>query len=105
MKRVNIHPERGRWVPEVEGKWLANLHSSFRVGLDRYEAPIRPEDWGTKRLGELERALKENEPVVVRKDKGPDDLSRDGYIGVFRFKDLIFDAEQGLKLTFVARYA
>jgi hypothetical protein len=96
---------RGRWVADVEGRLLGVLHHTQRVGLDKYQAAILPEHLGSKRLAELERALRENEHVVVQRDKDSVTLARDGYVGVFTFKDLVFDPDEGLKLTFTGKYA
>ena len=102
---VRINGVRGRWVAKVEGKWLGVLHNTQRLGLDRYEAPILPEHIGSKRLLDLEGALREHDLVVIQKDENETNLARNGYVGVFYFKDLIFDPDHGIRLTFTDRYA
>ncbi|MCL4187644.1 MAG: hypothetical protein KJZ85_08550 [Rhodobacteraceae bacterium] len=105
-RRVHIRGERGRWVAEVEGRWLAVLHQTFRVGPHGYRAPIPPEHPGQKRFEELARALHEHDLVVVQRDRDPVTLARDGYVGVFRFKDLRVDTDAGeMSLTLTERHA
>lgn len=104
-RRVKINGVRGGWLAEVEGNWLAVLHHSLREGPDRYRAPIRPQDVGTKRLQGLEAALRTHDLVVVQRDKDPVSLARDGYIGVFRFTDLNFDGVSEFSLRFTEKYA
>ena len=98
-KRVSINGKRGRWVAEAAGRWRAVLRHTLWVGADRSEAPIMPEHVGDRRPGELEQALRENDPAVIQRDKDAVSLARNGYVGVFRFKDLIIDYKHGLKLT------
>ncbi|MCC6306008.1 MAG: hypothetical protein IT545_12540 [Rhodobacteraceae bacterium] len=105
-RRVAIHGERGRWVAEVEGRWLAVLHQTFREGPHGYRAPIPPEQPGQKRFEELRRALADHDLVVIQRDRDPLTLARAGYVGVFRFKDLRLDLRAGeLTLTLTERYA
>lgn len=105
VRRVKINGVRGRWIAEVEGRWLAVLHHLHRRGADGYESMILPEHVGTKRLDELLKALRENDLVVVQRDADPETLARDGYVGVFRFADLQFDEATGISLRFTGRYA
>ena len=104
-KQVKINGVRGRWVAEVEGQWLGVLHHMLRVGPTGYAAPILPEHIGSKRLQELEDALRAHELVVIQRDKDSVSLARDGYVGVFHFKDLVFDPVRGIHMTFTGRYA
>ena len=104
-KRVKIRGVRGGWLAEVEGKWLAVLHHTQRVPPNRYVAPIRPQDIGTKRLAGLLDALRGNDLVVIQKDKDAVSLARDGYVGVFRFTDLVVDDQREFSLTLTDIYA
>jgi hypothetical protein len=49
-------------------------------------------------------ALISEDLVVVQRNK-PGSFDRDGYVGVFSFKDLIVEASGAVNLTIVARYA
>lgn len=57
-----------------------------------------------KRYAAYMAALTSENLVVVQKDK-PGTLDRDGYVGVFTFKDLNFEDSGAVSLTLVARYA
>lgn len=106
VRRVRISGERGRWVAEVEGRWLGVLHHTLREGKNGYRAPIAPEHPGQKRFEELIDALKTHDLAVVQRDADPVTLARNGYVGVFRFKDLEVDLETlELRLQLVERYA
>ena len=104
---VHIHGERGRWLAEVEGRWLAVLHNTFWQKPDRYRAPLFPEHLGQKRYEELVEALRRHDLVVMQRDKDRTSLARDGYIGLFRFTDLVIDTTDRweLSLTLTDRYA
>lgn len=105
-RRVRINGARGRWVAEVEGRWLAVLHHSLREGATGYRAPIAPEHPGQKRFQELVAALEGQDLVVIQRDRDPETLARDGYVGVFRFADLRLDLEAlELSLRLTERYA
>lgn len=103
---VKINGFRGRWVAEVEGRLLAVLHHLHRVPPDGYFGPIGdPRDIGTKRFRELEDALREHDLAVIQRDRDAETLARDGYVGVFGFKDLVIDHARGISLTFTEKYA
>ena len=57
-----------------------------------------------KRYAAYMDALTSENLVVIQKDK-PGTLDRDGYVGVFTFKDLNVDDMGAVTLTLVARYA
>ncbi len=44
-------------------------------------------DVATKRYVDYVQKLRESDRVVVQRDKGQGSLERDGYVGVFSFKD------------------
>jgi hypothetical protein len=106
VRRVKITGERGRWVADVEGRKLAVLHHTLREGATGYRAPIAPEHPGSKRFQELVAALQDHDLVVIQRDKAPETLARDGYVGVFRFADLRIDLDAlELTLRLTERYA
>ena len=106
VRRVAIGGERGRWVAEVEGRWLAVIHHTLRQGPTGYRAAIAPEHPGQKRFQEFVAALEAHDLVVVQRDKDRETLARAGYVGVFRFADLRIDLEAlELTLRLVERYA
>jgi hypothetical protein len=105
---VKIHGQRGHWLAEVEGRWLAVLHNSFRdtrTGI--YRASISPEHPGQKRFEALVAALADNDLVVMQIDKDRHSLARKGYAGVYRFLDLRVDLddEMTLSLKITEKYA
>jgi hypothetical protein len=103
--RVKIRGERGRWVAEVDGEWLAVIHNTWRVGPDGYADPMEGVDRSKKRFSEYAEALRRYDRVVLQRDAGGGDLSRNGYIGVFRFDNLeILDA-QPVRLRLLERVA
>ena len=57
-----------------------------------------------KRYATYLAALKSEDLLVVQKDK-PGTLDRDGYVGIFTFKDLVIEDSGAVNLTLVARYA
>lgn len=61
-------------------------------------------DIAGKRYADFVEALRSNDLVVVQRDV-PGGLARDGYIGVFRFKDLMIGPDGAISLTLVERYA
>lgn len=85
---------------------LAVLHSTEMKPGNRYVSSFLPEHIGSKRLDSLEQALRENDLAVIQKDSDAVSLRRVGYVGVFRFKDLIFDTATGeFSLTLTEKYA
>lgn len=105
-RKVSIRGQRGRWVAEVEGRMLGVLHHLYRDGPTGYFGPFdRGDPRGSKRFEELETALATFDLAVLQRDRDLETLARDGYIGVFRFKDRKIDYESGFSLTFVERYA
>lgn len=57
-----------------------------------------------KRYQEFVEALR-NEPLVVMQRDVPGKFDRDGYIGVFTFKDLSIGKDGSIGLSLVERYA
>ena len=104
-KRVKIKGERGRWTATADGERLAVIHTNWRVGKDGYHDPMPGIDQNTKRYREFRETLETTDRVILQRDAGPNDLSRDGYIGIFAFKDLEFDKSGGVRLTLVERVA
>ena len=106
VRLVKINGERGRWVAEVEGQWLAVLHHTQRIGPHDHFMPL---NWGdprkSRRYQEFEDALKTHDLAVIQRDGDPITLSRDGYVGVFRFANLQIDYSSGIRLRFTERYA
>ena len=103
-RRVYIKGSRGDWTAEVEGRRLAVLHSSWRVGMTGYHDPMTGAKIDGKDYAKYMAALMSEGLVVVQKDK-PGTLDRDGYIGVFTFKDLAVEESGAVALNLVARYA
>ena len=97
---VAIKGVRGRWVAQVEGRWLAVLHENFWVrepdGSGFYRGEIWPEHRKWKRLNDMLEALRLNKLVVMQRDGEVQQsgiLSHRGYTGVFNFDGLQIDAD------------
>jgi len=105
MRRtVHVLGARGDWTAEVEGQRLAVIHSRWRVGRSGYLDPMDGANRDGKRYADFLKALQENDLVVVQRDV-PGTFDRDGYVGVFRFKDLVVGASGQISLSLVERYA
>jgi hypothetical protein len=103
-KRVKITGERGRWVAEAEGRWLPVIHTTWRRGMTGYHDPMAGVRTDGKRYTEYVDALRRETHVIVQRDKSGT-FERDGYVGIFTFKDLVVGDDGSVSLTLVARYA
>jgi hypothetical protein len=101
---VHIVGARGDRTAEVEGRRLAVIHSSWREGLTGYHDPMTAAKTDGRRYRDLLSALRAHDLVVVQRD-APGGLERDGYVGVFRFRDLAVGDDGAIRLTLVERYA
>ncbi len=105
-RQVHIHGVRGQWTAEVEGKQLAVLHNTWWQDRrsNRYHDPMQ----GVLREGAryLARiaALRMHDLAVMQRDGGPK-MERDGYLGVFRFRNLVIGEDGAISLDLVERYA
>ena len=93
---------RGQWTADVEGRELAVLHSSYREGTTGYFAPPKESRSGAK-FDRLRLALENNDVAVMQRDASEGDGSREGYIGLFSYKDLEFGDGNSIRLTLVER--
>lgn len=50
-------------------------------------------------------ALAKGDRAIVQRDKSGDDLSRDGYIGLFRYEDFCRNEDGSISLKIVERLA
>ncbi len=57
-----------------------------------------------KRYAEYVDALHREPMVIIQRDK-PNSFERDGYVGIFYFKDLKVGEDSSIRLTLTARYA
>lgn len=95
---------RGQWTADVEGVEMAVLHNSWRVGTTGYFDPMDGFGRDGKKHADLVRALEAGDIAVIQRDKSGDPaLSRDGYVGLFRFKDLEIGENGSIRLTLVDR--
>ncbi|KHQ52528.1 hypothetical protein [Mameliella alba] len=104
-KLVKTTGERGRWTAEVEGKRLAVIHNTWRVGETGYADPMEGIDRNGKRFMEYAEALRDHDLVVMQRDVGGGDLARDGYIGVFSFDSLDLTEGAPVRLRLLDRVA
>ena len=103
-KRVKILGERGRWTAEVDGKRLAVIHDTWRVGSTGYHDPMEGAKIDGKRYQEFVEALRGHPEVILQRD-GKGSFARDGYIGVFAFTNLSINADGSIDLQLTNRVA
>jgi len=104
-RAVKITGARGDWIADVEGERLAVIHDTWWSGKDAYRDPMVGVDTATKRYLDYVAKLRESDRVVVQRDKGQGSLERDGYVGVFSFKDLQVDPAGPIEMRLTARLA
>ncbi|MBM9593525.1 hypothetical protein [Roseitranquillus sediminis] len=82
QKKTTGH--RGQWTADVNGRELAVLHNTWRVGTTGYFDPMEAAKTDGAKHKRLTDALLENDVAVVQRD-APDDpgMARSGYIGLF----------------------
>jgi hypothetical protein len=105
LRAVTITGARGDWIADVEGERLAVIHNTLWTGREAYRDPMVGVDLGAKRYVDYIAKLQETDRVVVQRDKGQGSLERDGYVGVFSFKDLKVDPDGPVEMTLTARVA
>ena len=104
-KLVRITGSHGRWVANVEGHFLAVLHSTFWTPPNDYFAPSdRAHKPGSNDYLSFVKALETYDLVVMQKDADPNTLSNAGYLAVFCFSKLKFHPT-GIGLSIIKRYA
>jgi hypothetical protein len=62
-------------------------------------------DVASKRYADYVATLRKADRVVVQRDKGNGSPERDGYVGVFSFKDLLVHPDGPIELRLTARVA
>lgn len=72
--------------------------------MTQYRDPMTGAKIDGKNYAKYMAALTTESLVIVQKDK-PGTLDRNGYVGVFTFKDLIVEDSGAVTLTLVARHA
>ncbi len=102
---ATITGARGDWIADVDGERLAVIHDTWWSGKDAYLDPMGGVDLAAKRYIDYVAKLRESDRVVVQRDKGDGSLEREGYVGVFSFKDLVVDPSGPIALTLTARVA
>jgi hypothetical protein len=105
IRPVTITGARGDWIADVDGERLAVVHDTWWTGRDAYRDPMVDVDLTTKRYTEYVEKLRGSDRVVVQRDKGKGSLERDGYVGVFSFRDLEIDPEGPVAMRLTARIA
>ncbi len=95
---------RGQWTAEVDGVEMAVLHTTHRQGLRDYFDPMEGGPVDGAKHARLVAALRAGNVAVMQRDKpGDPGLARDGYVGLFSFKDLEIGDDGSIRLTFVDR--
>jgi hypothetical protein len=102
---VRITGARGDWIADVEGERLAVIHDTWWSGRNVYRDPMVGVDLGGQRYLDYVEKLRDTDRVVVQRDKGNGSLERDGYVGVFSFKDLRVNPDGPIEMTLVGRVA
>jgi len=105
IRPVTIAGARGDWIADVDGERLAVIHDTWWTGKDAYRDPMVDVDVTTKRYLDYVAKLRESDRVVVQRDKGKGSLERDGYVGVFSFRDLEVDPAGPVSMRLIARVA
>ena len=100
-KKITGH--RGQWTADVEGRELAVLTNTWRVGTTGYFDPMHGAKVDGEKHQRLSQALSENDVAVMQRDAGDGKFSRDGYVGLFSYKDLVIGDDGSIRLTFVDR--
>ena len=94
---------RGQWTADVEGQELAVLHNTWRVGTTGYHDPMERAKTDAAKHKRLAEALAANDVAVMQRDADEDALTKDGYIGLFSYKDLEIGEDGSIKLVLVDR--
>ena len=103
--RMKIVGRRGRWLADAGGEALPVLHGNWRVPPDRYRDPMDGVDADGAKYVEYVAALRAGDRAIIQRDAGPDDLSRAGYVGVFRYADLEIGEDHSIALRLTERIA
>lgn len=98
-----ITGHRGQWTADVAGVELAVLHSTWRVGVTGYFDPMTEINTDKEKHKRLAKVLADNDVAVMQRDAGDDPLTRDGYAGLFSYKDLEIGQDGSISLTLVDR--
>lgn len=98
-----ITTTRGQWTADVEGRELAVLRSGRRVGTTGYFDPMAVAKADGAKFERLLAALAGNDVAVLQRDEEDAPKSRDGYVGLFSYKDLQVGEDGSITLTFVDR--
>ncbi len=101
---VKIKGYRGAWYADVEGHRLAVLHDSWWKPPLGYFDPMIGVDLNGSKYRDLVERLRNSEMAIVQRDKDVT-LSRDGYVGVFRFTNPVIGVEGSIKLDLIQRIA
>lgn len=104
--RLRIVGSRGRWTAEAGPETLPVLHATWwspRTG--DYCDPMAGVNLQGARYVDYAARLRQTDRAIIQRDADPDSLTRDGYLGVFRFVDLEIAAAGAISLKIVERIA
>ena len=103
-KKEKITGARGDWTAKVGLERLAVLHNSWwDIPTKQYFDPMNGADLSGARYKAFTEALENSDKVVIQKDVSKDDFTRNGYVGVFRFTELVFGEDGSVSLKIVER--
>jgi hypothetical protein len=103
-KKVKITGSQGDWTVDVEGTRLAVIHDYWYSAPSTYFDPMKGAKVDGKRYADYLAALRANDRVVMQKSATDGSFARLGYIGIFKFKDLVVDEDTGsISLTLTQR--
>ena len=94
---------RGQWTADVEGRELAVLHNTWRVGMTGYHDPMEGAKSDGAKHKRLTDALAANDIAVMQRDADDEGATKNGYIGLFSYKDLEIGEDGSNKLVLVDR--
>ena len=94
---------RGQWTADVGGQEMAVLTNTWRVGKTGYHDPMEGAKVEGAKHKRLTEALAANDVAVMQRDAGDGSFSRNGYIGLFSYRDLEIGEDGSIKLVLVDR--
>lgn len=107
--RVRIKNTRGTWSAQVEGETLPVIHTTWRDGPTGYRDPMTGVDLDGKRYRDFVELLRRSDCAVLQRDTAGDPVARDapvardGYVGVFSYRDLHVAEDGAVTLELTAR--
>jgi len=100
---VKIVGARGDWTATVEGKRLAVIHNIWWTPPSSYFDPMDHAKLDGKRYRDFVQALQGNDTAIMQKTATDGSFSRLGYVGLFRYQDVVVGEDGSVALTITER--